>query len=104
MHEAGVEPGRGRIGALVLAVDPAWRWHIDPERVAGPLGLTPAESRIAVLLAQGKSIDEVAVATGRRRTTVKWHIRQIYAKHGLSRQAELMRLVGSLADDPAVPS
>ena len=67
-----------------------------------PLGLTPAESRIAVLLAQGRSIDEVAAATGRRRTTVKWHIRHIYAKHGLSRQAELMRLVDSLADVPEV--
>ena len=102
VQEAGGEPGRARIGALVLALDPAWRSNIDPERVADVLGLTPAESRIAVLLAQGKSIDEVAAETGRNRTTVKWHIRHIYAKSGVSRQAELMQLVstrGSLADD-----
>ena len=103
VHEASGEFGQGRIGALVLAVDPAWRWDIDPERVADLLGLTPAESRIAVLLAQGRSIDEVASETGRGRNTVKWHIRHIYAKHGLSRQAELMRLVGALAYDPRVP-
>ena len=29
-HEAGEAPGRGRIGALVLAVDPAWRWAHRP--------------------------------------------------------------------------
>ena len=98
VHEAGGEPGQARIGALVLALDPARRWDIDPERVRELLGLTPAESGIAVLLAQGKSIDEVAVQTGRSRTTVKWHIRHIYAKHDLSRQAELVRLVASLAD------
>ena len=48
VHEGGGEPGQARIGALVLALDPAWRWDIDPERVADLLGLTPAESRIAV--------------------------------------------------------
>ena len=96
VHEAGGEPGRARIGALVLALEPAWHCDIDPEQVADLLGLTPAESRIAVLLAQGKSIDEVVAETGRSRTTVKWHIRHIYAKSGVSRQAELMQLVGSL--------
>ena len=98
VRDVGGEPGQARIGALVLALDPARRWDIDPELVAELLGLTRAESQIAVLLAQGKSIDEVAVETGRSRTTVKWHIRHIYAKNDLSRQAELMRLLGSLAD------
>ena len=96
VHEAGGKPGQARIGTLVLAFDPAWHSNIDPERVADVLGLTPAESRIAVLLAQGKSIDEVAAETRRSRTTVKWHIRHIYAKSGVSRQAELMQLVSSL--------
>ena len=89
--EASREPGQGRIGALVLAVDPAWRWDIDPERVAGLLGLTHAEIRIAVPLAEGRSIGEIAAETGRSRTTEKWHIRHICAKHGFSRQVELMR-------------
>ena len=95
---AAGEAGVGGMGALVLALDPARRPDLGPERVAHLLGLTPAEARVAVLLAEGRSIDEVAAETGRGRTTVKWHIRHIYAKHGLSRQAELMRLVASLAD------
>lgn len=98
MRDEGVEHGSGSVGALVLAVDPADRASIDPERVREALGLTRAESRIAVLLAQGKSIDEVAAETGRRRTTVKWHIRQIFAKHGISRQMELAQLVASLVE------
>ena len=104
LYEAGGERARGRFGALVLAADPAWRWDIDPERLGDLLGLTPAESRVAVLLAQGRSIGEVAAETGRSRTTVKWHIRHIYAKHGLSRQAELMRLVAPLAGVPGTRS
>lgn len=87
-----------RLGALVLVDDRSARAAVDPERLRAALGLTPAESRVATLLAEGRSIDAIAAATGRRRTTVTWHMRNIYAKHGLSRQTELMQLIASLAD------
>ncbi|MCY4066466.1 MAG: LuxR C-terminal-related transcriptional regulator, partial [Rhodospirillaceae bacterium] len=93
--EAG--PRGTRLGALVLVDDPA-RTGIDPERVGAALGLTPAESHIAVLLAQGRSVGDIATGTGRSRTTVKWHVRNIYGKHGISRQAELAQLLRSVAD------
>ena len=102
VHDAGIEYGRGRVGALVLAVDPADRTGFDPGRVAKALGLTPAESRVAVSLAEGKTIDDIATETGRSRTTVKWHIRHIYAELGVSRPIELAQLVASLADIPGV--
>ena len=98
----GDHPPRSRIGALVLAADPAERAAMDPRRVAAALGLTPAESRIAVMLARGMRIDDIAAETGRSRTTVKWHMRHIYDKHGLSRQIELAQLVMSLADLPGI--
>ena len=98
----GDRPPRSRAGALVLLSDPAARPGLDPQRVAGALGLTPAESRIAVRLAQARSIDDIAAETGRSRSTVKWHIRHIYDKHGLSRQVELAQLVLSLADLPGM--
>ena len=94
----GPYPPRSRVGALVLISDPAARRALDPRRVAEALGLTPAESRVAVLLAQARTIDEIAAETGRSRTTVKWHIRHIYDKHGLSRQVELAQLIASLDD------
>ena len=100
VHDAGVESGRDRVGALVLAVDPADRTGFDPARVGKALGLTPAESRVAVSLAEGKTIDDIAAETGRSRTTVKWHIRHIYAELGVSRPIELAQLVASLADLP----
>ena len=100
VHDAGVEYGRGRVGALVLAVDPADRAGFDPERVGKALGLTPAESRVAVALAEGRTVDEIAAQSGRSRNTVKWHIQHIYAALGVSRRIELARLVASLADIP----
>ena len=82
--------------AVVAVVDPARRPRLDPALVAAGLGLTPTESRVAVLLTEGKSLREVAAATGRQETTIRWHLRQIFAKRGIARQAELVRLVLSL--------
>ena len=98
----GAHPPESRIGALVLAADPAVRTAVDPQELAAALDLTPAESRIAVLLAQARRIDDIAAEIGRSRTTVKWHMRHIYDKHGLSRQIELAQLVTSLADLPGI--
>ena len=91
VRDAGIEYGRGRVGALVLAVDPADRAGFDPERVGKALGLTPAESRVAVALAEGRTVDEIAAQSGRSRNTVKWHIQHIYAALGVSRRIELAR-------------
>ena len=55
---------------------------------------------MAAALAGGKTIHEVAAETGRSPTTIKWHIKNIFAKHGLSGQADLVRLVASLTDAP----
>ena len=85
------------IGALVLIVDPAGGAGIDPAAVAAALDLTGMESRVAVLLAEGMNVKEIAAATGRKESTVRSHVKHIFAKHGLSRQAQLVRLVRSLA-------
>ena len=86
--------------ALVLVVDPRSDTRIDPDLVAESLGLTPMESRVAVMMAEGKAVREIAAATGRKESTIRWHVRHIYAKHGISRQAELVRLVLSMAGVP----
>ena len=102
VNDEAPEFAQVRTGALVLLVDPAWRLDLVPAQVGELLGLTPAESLVAVLYAQGKSIDEIALSTGRRRTTIKWHLRHIYDKHRLSRQVELAQLLLSVADVPGV--
>ena len=102
VNERGPELWQGRVGALVLAVDPTDRLGIDPERVGDILGLTPAQTYLAVSLAEGRTIREIAAEMGRSVNTVRWHIRHIYTRHGLSRQVELIRLVMSLANIPEV--
>ena len=88
------------VAALVLVVDPENRIRIDPSMVAEVLGLTKMESRVAVLLAEGKSVREIALAMSRKEGTIYWHVKNIFAKHGLSRQADLVRFVSSLANTP----
>ena len=89
-----------RVAALVLAVDPASRARIDPELVSQSLGLTPAEGQVAAMLAEGKTVREIAAATGRRESTIRWHLHHICNKHGISRQVELVQLVLPLAGIP----
>ena len=108
MHVSPVDPGRPEersslLGALVLVVDPTRRSRaIHADRVGAILGLTPAESHVAVSLARGKTIRNIAAATGRSATTIRWHLRQVFGKLGVSRQAELVLLVRSLEDSPEV--
>ena len=88
------------VAALVLVVDPVSEAALDPAVVAAALDLTGMESRVAILLAQGMSVREIATTTGRKENTIRSHVKHIFAKHGLSRQAELVRLVSHLARAP----
>ena len=88
--------GARHVAALVLIVDTESRHRIDPDLVARTLGLTPMESRVAVWLAEGKSVRDMAEATGRTPGSIYWHLKQIYQKQPISRQADLVRLVLSI--------
>ena len=88
------------VAALVLIVDPASQTRVDPAVAAAALGLTGMESRVAVLLAEGINVREVAAATGRRESTIRTHVKHMFSKHGLTRQADLIRLVLALAGAP----
>ena len=92
------------VAALVLVTDPARRTRIDPAVAAAALGLTVMESRVAVLLAEGMNVAEVAAATGRKESTIRSHVKGMFVKHHLSRQADLVRLVQSLGRRAAVPA
>ena len=81
------------VAALALVVDPENGLGIDPHRVATLLGLTLVEARVAALLAEGLGISDIAAATGRQESTIRWSLKRIYRKQGISRQAELVRLV-----------
>ena len=86
-----------RVAVLVLVVDPASKAAIDPAVVAAAFDLTPSESHVASLLAEGNSIREISQITRREESTVRWHIKHIFNKHNITRQSELIRRVLELA-------
>ena len=85
-----------RVAAIVLAVSPGSRVRVDPDLVASALGLTPTESRLAVMLAAGHTVRDIAAATDRKERSVHWHLNQIFRKQGIGRQADLVRRVLSI--------
>ena len=88
--------GAAGTAVLILVTDALRGPDIDPHLVASTLGLTPAETRVAVALATGRSVRDIAIVTGRQENTVRFHLKEIYRKQGIGRQAELVRLVHPL--------
>jgi DNA-binding CsgD family transcriptional regulator len=112
-------PSAGRVRPLVLAVTPlnaddagafaAGRNALvsvtDLEAAPVPpaeelrrlFGLTAAEARVALALYEGLTIRDIADAFGVSRHTVRFQIARAHEKAGVSRQAELVRLIARLA-------
>ena len=89
-----------RIAALVVVVDPWQATPVNPEQIARSLGLTPAESRVAASLAEGKTVADIARATNRKPESVRQLVKQALSKTWCSRQAELVRVVLSTSRLP----
>ncbi|MCY4377013.1 MAG: helix-turn-helix transcriptional regulator [Spirochaetaceae bacterium] len=87
----------GLVAGLVVVVDPTAKPGIDPESVAAGLGLTPAEGRVAAALAEGATMRDIASATDRAESTVRELAKRIHLKLNISRRADLVRMVLSLA-------
>ena len=64
--------GARHVAALVLIVEPGHHPRLDPALVARTLGLTPAESQVAVWLAGGKSVRDIALTTGLTDGAIYW--------------------------------
>ena len=90
--------GAPRVAALVVLTEPDCQPRIDAKLVAKVLGLTAAESQVAVMLSEGMTARDIAKNTGRQTSTIYTLIKRAYKKLGISRQAELVRLLLALAD------
>jgi DNA-binding NarL/FixJ family response regulator len=66
---------------------------IDAVTLSASYGMTQAENRIAMALSEGKSVMQIAADFNISRTTVAFHMRNIFQKTGTSRQAELVALL-----------
>ncbi len=66
---------------------------LNGDIVATLFGLKPAEAKVASLLADGLSFQQIARAMEVTEETVRTYSKRVFAKTGTSRQAELVKLV-----------
>jgi DNA-binding CsgD family transcriptional regulator len=78
---------------VLLFYHPGSAPSIDSDLLHAVFGLTPAECRVATLLADGLSVKEIADRQRTRHDTVRKQLRSIYRKTATNRQAELVRLL-----------
>jgi DNA-binding CsgD family transcriptional regulator/PAS domain-containing protein len=86
-------PGHRRIAAALFISDPESVIRTNQDRLLELYGLTPAESRLAAQIAQGRSLEEAAVTLNIKTQTARSYIKRILGKTGTRRQVELVRLL-----------
>ncbi|WP_085315756.1 helix-turn-helix transcriptional regulator [Derxia lacustris] len=89
--------------ALMLAHDLGAGIALDPFVVAETFGLTPAEARIAVGLAAGSSVEEIAAERCVSLATVRSQLAAAMHKMGVHRQPELVARLAALPSAGFVP-
>ncbi len=67
---------------------------MSPELLQALFDLTPAEARIANQITEGRSIEWIALSTGHSHNTIRTHLKSVFHKTGVQRQAELVSLLG----------
>jgi DNA-binding CsgD family transcriptional regulator len=99
---AHVMPLRG--AGLVVFSGAAFLLYITPvtqqvspsgELLQALFDLSPAEARVAGLIAEGKSVDAIADSLAVTPNTVRTQLKAIFTKTGVGRQAELATLLSA---------
>jgi DNA-binding CsgD family transcriptional regulator len=91
---AGLHSLLGARAAVVLTiVDPARPPAVSKDTLRRLWDLTAAEAQLALALAGGAALDEVATANGITRETARVHLKRVLAKTGTHRQSELVHLI-----------
>ncbi|EJN12257.1 DNA-binding protein with HTH domain containing protein [Bradyrhizobium sp. YR681] len=93
----GNERGVDAVGALLLR-KVSFGGQSYGELIARTFDLTPAELRVLLSIVEVGGVPETAVALGIAETTAKTHLHRVFAKTGVSRQADLVRLAASFSN------
>ena len=83
--------------ALVTLLGPTHRALPDELLVSEVYGLSAAEARLAVRIAAGRSLAQIAAEGGTSPHTVRTQLKAVFSKTGVSRQAELALSLAALA-------
>ena len=77
----------------MFVTDPEAPGDISEERLRRLYGLSQGEARVAAALARGHSLEEAARTLRLSINNARAHLKRVFAKTRVSRQAELVRLL-----------
>jgi DNA-binding CsgD family transcriptional regulator len=92
-REAGNPLGGLPGSAAVLVQDGSQLPEVAGEALAELYGLTPAELRVSMEVARGLNLKQIAEHLGLSENTIKTHLQHVFSKTGVTRQADLARLI-----------
>ena len=93
LRAAGPDSDDERPAFALVISDPNRAIELDHSALCRLYGLTPAEGRLAALLASGKHIESAAGLLGVSIHTVRTHLKHIFSKTETSSQSDLVRLI-----------
>ena len=73
--------------------DPDLQQPISVDSLVSVYNLTPSEAQVAIRLANGHSIDEIANSSNHSSHTIRSQLKAVFRKTGVSRQSELIKLL-----------
>ncbi|HEY3699346.1 MAG TPA: helix-turn-helix transcriptional regulator [Spongiibacteraceae bacterium] len=79
--------------AVIFLSDPQQQAAAPLRIIKQLFGFTPAEASLAMLMANGLTLDEAAAELNISRNTVRTHLRAAFAKTGVTRQPQLVSLI-----------
>jgi DNA-binding CsgD family transcriptional regulator len=94
-RSVGLVPDRQGNCVLLLLRDSETNFAIESALVQKLFSFTPAEASLAIGLASGQSLDEIEGKMHIRHNTARAHLRSIFVKADVSRQAELVCLLAN---------
>lgn len=78
---------------MIFIQDPEQNMEVSVRLFMHLYGLTLSEATLAIILAEGKTMDEAAADLGITKNTARAHLRAIFAKTGVTQQSMLVSMV-----------
>lgn len=82
---------------LLVVHDPCARRNPDLHMLTAIYGLTETEARLASAISAGHSLESAAASLHMQIATARSHLKSVFAKLGVNRQQDLVRLLTSLS-------
>ncbi|HZH52051.1 MAG TPA: response regulator [Microvirga sp.] len=81
---------------VLLLIDTEQRAKVSGDTLVRLYNLTPSETRVALMLIDGKRLDQIAEELDVAQTTVVFHLKNLFRKTDTNRQADLIRVLLSV--------